>query len=198
MPALHEIRADFDATSIVVYQAYPRPIAEAALKAGTFVAPFSFGRMTWIKPSFLWMMERSNWGLKSGQEHILAVRLTRTGWEQALAEAVLTHPEKGVYRDEEDWRRQFEKALVYVQWDPERTLRGAAVDYKSIQVGISRHVIEQYVGEWITGIADMTPLVRKMHTLIQSGQASKAKGFLPKERAYSVDPKIAHRLGMSG
>ena len=196
MPVTHEIRADYDATTIVVYQAYPKAIAEAALKAGTFVAPFSFGRMTWIKPSFLWMMERSNWGLKAGQEHILAVRITRTGWEEALAQAVLTHPEKGVYRDEEDWRRQFEQAPVYVQWDPERTLRGAALDYKSIQVGISRHVIKQYVDEWIVGIQDMTPLVRKMHGLLQSGQATKAKGFLPKERVYSVPEAIKKQLGM--
>ncbi len=196
MPAIHEIRADYDATSIIVYQAYPKPVAEAALKAGTFVAPFSFGRMTWIKPSFLWMMERSNWGQKAGQEHVLAVRITRTGWEQALAMAVLTHPEKGIYRDEEDWRRQFEQAPVYVQWDPERALRGTPLDYKSIQVGLSRHVIEQYVKEWIVGIQDMTPLVRKMHTLIQSGQATKAKGFLPKERAYPVAEMIRKRLGM--
>ena len=35
--------------------------------------------MTWIKPSFLWMMERSNWGRKSGQECVLAVRITRAG-----------------------------------------------------------------------------------------------------------------------
>jgi hypothetical protein len=196
MPAIHEIRADYDSTSIVVYQAYPKAIAEAALKAGTFVAPFSFGRMTWIKPSFLWMMERSNWGQKAGQEHVLAVRITRTGWEQALAVAVLTHPEKGVYRDEEDWQRQFEQAPVYVQWDPERTLRGAPLDYKSIQVGVSRQVIEQYVSEWIVGISHMTPLVRKMHTLIQSGHAAKAKGFLPKERVYPVTETIKKRLGM--
>ena len=198
MPAVHEIRADYDANSIVVYQAYPKAIAEAALQAGKFTPPFSFGRMTWIKPSFLWMMERSNWGLKTGQEHILAVRLTRAGWEEALSLAVLTHPETGVYRNEEDWRRQFEAAPVYVQWDPERTLRGAALDHKSIQVGISRHMIQRYADEWTTGIEDRTPLVRKMHSLIQSGQATKAKELLPKERVYPVPSETARRLGMSG
>jgi hypothetical protein len=79
MPAEREIRADFDRDTIVVYQAYNAAIADAALKAGRFVPPFSFGRMTWIKPSFLWLMHRSNWGRKSGQERILAVRITRTG-----------------------------------------------------------------------------------------------------------------------
>lgn len=196
MPGICEVRADYDATSIVVYQAYPKPIAEAALKAGTFVAPFSFGRMTWIKPSFLWLMERSNWGQKSGQEWILAVRISRLGWEEALSHAVLTHPQKGIYRDADDWRRQFEDAVVHVQWDPERSLRGAAQDYGSIQVGLSRHIIDRYVSEWIVGISDCTPLVRKMHGLIQSGQATKAKGFLPGERVYPLPEKIASRLGV--
>ncbi|MDE3231051.1 MAG: DUF4291 family protein, partial [Chloroflexota bacterium] len=48
-----DIRADFDERSLVVYQAYRPEIAEAAVRAGRFVAPFSLNRMTWIKPSFL-------------------------------------------------------------------------------------------------------------------------------------------------
>jgi hypothetical protein len=39
----------------VVYPAF----AEAAVAAQRFVNPFSLSRMTWIKPSFLWMMHRS-------------------------------------------------------------------------------------------------------------------------------------------
>ncbi|MCW3059569.1 MAG: hypothetical protein JWQ02_1390 [Capsulimonas sp.] len=196
LPLTYEIRADYDRDTIVVYQAYSKAIASAALEAGTFVEPFSFGRMTWIKPSFLWMMERSNWGLKSGQENVLAIRIKRFNWEEALSQAVLTHSERGVYRDADDWRRQFDSALVHVQWDPERTLRGEAMGYKSIQVGISRHVIERYVREWIVEISDLTPLVRKTHRLIYDGQASKAKLLLPKERPYPVTDAISQRLGM--
>src|SRR5690348_18307176 len=121
----YEIRAEYDSRSIVVYQAYGAAIALAALQQQRFVAPFSLNRMTWIKPSFLWMMERSNWGTKPGQEYILAVRITRQGWEEALAQAVLTSPESGVYRDADEWRGQQKQALVHVQWDPERTIHGA-------------------------------------------------------------------------
>lgn len=53
MPKTHEIRASYDRDGIVVYQAYSSAIADPALKAQRFVEPFSFGRMTWIKPSFL-------------------------------------------------------------------------------------------------------------------------------------------------
>ena len=89
MAKLHETRADYDAETIVMYQAYSPIIAEPALAAQRFVAPFSFGRMTWIKPSFLWLMHRSNWGRRAGQERILAVRIRRSGWDKALSLAVL-------------------------------------------------------------------------------------------------------------
>lgn len=46
MPPTHEIRADYDAHTITVYQAYSRDIALPALQAKKFVAPFSFNRMT--------------------------------------------------------------------------------------------------------------------------------------------------------
>jgi hypothetical protein len=191
-----EIRANFDANTITVYQAYGEAIARPALAAGRFVPPFSLNRMTWIKPSFLWMMHRSNWGQKSGQEFVLAVRITRSGWEEALAQAVLTAPEKGVYRDEDDWRQQLDRALVNVQWDPERSLRGASLAYDSIQVGISRHSIHRYVEEWAVEIRDCTPLVHRIHQFLAQGDATRATKLLPLERPYPVTGDLARRLGM--
>lgn len=197
MPPLYQIRADYDGHTLVVYQAYSPEIADAALAAGRFVPPFSLNRMTWIKPSFLWLMERSNWGQKAGQERILAVRITRAGWEEALSQAVLTSPEKRVYRSSEEWREQFKRSVVHVQWDPERSLRGAGLEHRSIQVGISRHLIQKYVEEWTVSLTDLTPLVRKLHRSIQSGQASRATDQLPRERPYPLPPEIARRIGAS-
>src|SRR3954463_13409693 len=84
-----------------------------SVAAQRFVAPFSLGRMTWIKPSFLWMMEWSGWATKPEQEHVLAVRITRAGWEEALASARLSGQGAG-------------DAPVVVQWDPERSVRRQA------------------------------------------------------------------------
>lgn len=194
MPATHEIRADFDRETIVLYQAYSPSIADAALSAQKFVPPFSFHRMTWIKPSFLWLMHRSNWGQKHGQERILAVRITRTGWEKALSLAVLTHFEPTLFRTPPDWGDQFQRARVHLQWDAERSLRGAGLPYFSIQVGLSRHIIQEYVDEWIVRIEDLTQRVRKMYEQMQAGQADKAKRHLPPERVYPVDPGLGRRL----
>lgn len=192
----NEIRADYDDRSIIVYQAYPKPIALPALQNKRFVPPFSLNRMTWIKPSFLWLMERSNWGLKSGQEMILAVRITRQGWEEALSQAVLTAYDPRVYRQYDEWAAQFEKAQVHVQWDPERTLRGKNLPVNSIQIGLSRHIIEKYVNEWTIEIQDTTPSVRKIYGLLLQGQEAKAKGFLPKERVYPLKQALARQIGI--
>jgi len=57
---LRQIRAVYEDRTIRVYQAYSAAIADTALARGTFVSPpFKMERMTWIKPSFLWMMYRS-------------------------------------------------------------------------------------------------------------------------------------------
>jgi hypothetical protein len=191
-----EIRATFDATSILVYQAYRPAIALPAVQASRFVPPFSRDRMTWIKPSFLWMMERSGWARKPGQEHVLAVRITRRGWEEALAQAVLTEPAPGVYRDHDDWHAQLDRAPVRVQWDPERDLHGKSMAHRSIQVGLSRHIVARYVDEWTLEIRDETPLVRRLHALLATGEVARAREELPRERPYPLDPAIARRLGM--
>lgn len=132
MPAEREIRVDYDRDTIVIYQAYSPAIADAALAAGRFVPPFSVHRMTWVKPSLLWLMHRSNWGQKSGQERVLAVRMTRAGWEKVLSLAVLTSFEPGVFASPDEWAGQFAAARVHLQWDPERSLRGTGLPYYSI------------------------------------------------------------------
>lgn len=192
----YEIRADYDRETIVVYQAYSPSIAGPALEAGRFVPPFSRTRMTWIKPSFLWLMARSNWARKPGQEMILAVRMTRSGWEEALSQAVLTHPDRSVYEDSDVWRARMANSLVHLQWDPERTLRGAHLDARSIQIGLSRHIIDKYVDEWTVSIEDLTPRVRKIHALLQQGREPQAKALLPREKPYPLDEQLTFSIGM--
>ena len=82
-----EIRAVHTSETIRVYQAYSDEIADSAMRRQTFVSPpFSMTRMTWIKPSFLWMMYRAGWGKKDdGQKRILAIDITHSGFAWALA-----------------------------------------------------------------------------------------------------------------
>jgi len=191
-----QIRARFDRESITVYQAYGDAIARPTLEAGRFVEPFSWNRMTWIKPSYLWMMARSNWGQKSGQENILAIRIKRTGWEEALSQGVLTSYKSRVHQHRENWREQFENAKVHVQWDPERSLHSKKLEHRSIQVGISREVIREFTDDWILEIEDLTPLTRKIRKLYLAGETRRAKEQLPPEKIYPVPQSIMTGLGM--
>ncbi|MQS14378.1 DUF4291 domain-containing protein [Streptomyces kaniharaensis] len=186
MTALREIRADHDGRTIVLYQAYAPAVAEPALAAGRFVPPFSFHRMTWIKPSFRWLMHRSNWGQKPGQTRLLAVRITREGWEEGLARAVLTTADPD----------EVAGAEVHVQWDPERTLRGAALNHYSIQVGIGRSLIRTFAEEWVTELTDLTPQVHRIAALVRGGRAAQAQRLLPPERPYPLPAATARRLGI--
>ncbi len=190
-----EIRADYTNDTLVVYQAYNKAIAQSAVENQKFCAPFSFSRMTWIKPSFLWMMERSNYGQKSNQEYTLAIHIKREAWEKALQKAILTSPEKRVYPDPHSWERDFENAEVYVQWDPERNIKGTKLNYRSIQVGISRLLIKEFNEEWIVKIEDYTPLVKKIRSFTKSGDFDKAKKLLPVEKMYPLSDNLARKIG---
>jgi hypothetical protein len=179
---LKQIRADFDARTLVVYQAYRSEIADAALAAQRFVAPFSMTRMTWIKPSFLWMMGRCGWATKHDQQRVLAVRITREGFEQALSQSTLT-------------RAGASGAAVQVQWDPERSLRGGKLAERSIQVGLGRQVVRRYIEDWIVSIEDLTPLVARLRKLREEGEWERAAGLLPVERPYPLPAALGVRLG---
>ncbi|RYD36811.1 MAG: DUF4291 domain-containing protein [Verrucomicrobiaceae bacterium] len=182
----YEIRANHDRDTVVVYQAYSESIALPALRQGRFAEPFSFNRMTWIKPSFLWLMHRSNWGRKSGQERTLAVRITRAGWEQALTAGVLTSFSPEAHLSKPEWADAFETAKVHVQWDPERNIRGAALQHRSIQVGVGRELIGEFNEQWIVRIQDLTAVVAKMRDLIRRGDVQGASRHLPPENPYPV------------
>lgn len=85
---VNRIRAVFNEESIRVYQAYNDKIADEALRLGTFGSSFNTKRMTWIKPSFLWMMYRSGWGTKENQERILGIDIKRSAFDYLCKNAV--------------------------------------------------------------------------------------------------------------
>jgi hypothetical protein len=190
-----QVRASFTDTTITVYQAYSPQIADAAISAQTFVPPFKRDRMTWIKPSFRWMMYRSGWATKPGQERILAIEITRDGFEWALSHAVLSHHEPGTYTSEQHWAAQKRSSPVRVQWDPERSLAFGPLDHRAIQVGLSGAAVSRYLEEWIASITDITPLAGRIHGRITAGDRDTAHEQLPVEHPYPLPDSINARIG---
>ena len=187
-----QVRADFDDETIVVYQAYPPAIAVPAVAEQCFVAPFSRERMTWIKPSFLWMMYRCGWATKPGQERVLAVRLTRIGFEEALTAACLSHVDPEVYPSHEAWQQRLATSPVRVQWDPERDAASNPLPWRSLQVGLGRGVVPAYVDQWVVGLEDVTARVHRLRGLPVSERTD-----LPVERPYPLPPAVAAAIGAS-
>ena len=191
-----QIRAAYTETTIRVYQAYRPEIALAALDAGRFVPPFKLERMTWIKPSFLWMMYRCGWALKPGQEHVLALDITREGFEWALGHACLSSARKaGVPADQ--WSAHKAAHPVRVQWDPERDLHLQGLAHRSIQVGLSGPAVRRYVDEWIVDITDVTGLAKAVHHEVQAGRLDQARSMLPEERPYPASEPWRTALRLS-
>ncbi|ANM20437.1 hypothetical protein AMK06_PD00158 (plasmid) [Rhizobium sp. N541] len=182
-----QIRAVYDEQTIRVYQAYSDPIADAALRHGTFVSPpFKMERMTWIKPSFLWMMYRAGWGLKdAGQARILAIDISREGFEWALRHSCPSDPDESMSKDE--WLRFKEATPVRVQWDPERDLQLQPQTHRAVQIGLGEQAVALYVGQWIKHITDITSEARDIHALVLQGKLDVAQSKLPLERPYCLE-----------
>lgn len=182
-----QIRAVYDDHIIRVYQAYSDQIADAALVSGTFISPpFKMDRMTWIKPSFLWMMYRAGWGYKDpGQHRILAIDIKRDGFDWALAHSCSSHPAPSMSRD--DWDKLKAASPVRIQWDPERNLHLQPLTHRAIQVGISGEAVRRYIDEWIVKVTEVTDLAHTIHAKVRDGDLDEARMLLPKERAYLFD-----------
>jgi hypothetical protein len=189
-----QIRALYDDETIAVYQAYAPEIAEPALAAGTFVAPFGLNRMTWIKPSFLWMAYRSGWATKPGQTRVLRIHLKRTGFEWALAHSTLSHYDPAHHESEQAWRTSLATSSVRIQWDPEQTLHlRPQPKIRSIQIGLSPEAVHHYIHDWITTIEDVTPAMHRIHHLAQTNPAE-AQTALPTERPYPLPLDLATHI----
>jgi hypothetical protein len=181
-----QIRALYSAETITVYQAYNGHIARPALAAGRFTGSFKRDRMTWIKPSFLWMMYRSGWAGKPDQEYVLAIELTRAGFDWALAHACLSHYDRDHHESREAWAKALGTSPVRVQWDPERNLALRPLPHRSLQAGLSGTAVSRYVDEWTAGITDVTPLAHEIHALVRAGDRDGATALLPAERPYPL------------
>ncbi|MFK8906152.1 DUF4291 domain-containing protein [Streptomyces sp. YS-3] len=192
----HQIRARYTDSTVTVYQAYASHIGLPAAREGRFPAAWQRDRMTWIKPSFLWMMYRCGWGTKEGQETVLAVEITRQGFEWAVAHACLSHYERGLHADQAAWKRQLKQAPARVQWDPERDLRLQPLAHRSLQLGLSGEAARLYADEWTVSITDVTPLARTVHAHVRDGDLEAARRLLPPERPYPMDDGLlAHLRG---
>jgi hypothetical protein len=190
------ILAQFDERSVVVYQAYRSDIGRFAVEHQRFGGAFSFNRMSWVKPNFLWMMYRSGWGTKQDQEVVLAVRLRRDGFDDLLRRAVHSSFVAEVYGERATWETAIANSEVRLQWDPDHAPDGTPLKRRAIQLGMRGEALTKYAHEWVLGIEDVSAFVREQAARVA---ATDEAGLLtPREEVYPVDvPMTSVRLGLT-
>lgn len=190
------IMAQYDADSVVVYQAYRPSIGHFAAANGYFGGDFSLSRMSWIKPNFLWMMYRCGWATKPDQEVVLAVTLKRAAFDEILAQAVHSHFVSKLYSTEADWKAAVAHSQVRLQWDPDHHPAGEKEERRAIQLGLRGEVLKKYSQEWIGRIEDISAFVREQHQHVFSRNYGEL--VVPSESIYIVnDEAVAKRLQIS-
>ncbi|KAK3398352.1 hypothetical protein B0T20DRAFT_437246 [Sordaria brevicollis] len=200
--ALQSESVDDDGTTqrqtITVYQAYPSSIAIPAITHQRLDASpdFRTTRMTWIKPSWAWMLYRSGYSYKDpGQERILAIEMKREDFLGLLGRGILTHgttatggggaageatsndAQGGARTSMEERDRKaaareskrkdrLQSLDVKIQWDPERTVRLDTLNYRSIQIGIPAGLIKEWAQSMIVSIEDVTDRARELKRIL--------------------------------
>jgi hypothetical protein len=189
------ILAHFDDDTIVVYQAYSPTIARYALEHGRFGDGFSYSRMSWIKPNFLWMMYRSDWARSVGQEKVLGLRVRRSFFDALLEQAVPSSFLPQLYADEAAWQADVARSEVRLQWDPDHLPTGRPTERRAVQLGLRGDALAAYGRRELLEVIDMTPLAAEQ----REHAATWHDGALrtPTERVYRpASAPAAARLGL--
>lgn len=191
----HEIRAVYSQETIRVYQAYPHDIADEAVRLGTFGQRFKMDRMTWIKPSFLWMMYRCGWAEKENQERVLAIDIKRSAFDFIVQNAVISTYNEDMRISFSEWKERIKQSEIRCQWDPERDLSGNPLEYRSIQLGLRGQAVYSYVNDWIIKLEDITDYVKELNAKRNSG--ADITPLLPLEKVYHVSGSAYSNLSES-
>lgn len=176
------ILAHYDERSIIVYQASRPAVGQFAITHQQFGDGFSYSRMSWIKPNFLWMMYRSGWGSKPGQEVTLALRLRRPFFDAILEQAVQSTYDDQQYPTVADWKSELQTSRVRLQWDPDHDPNGASQERRAVQLGLRGDVLKAYGTQELLEVIDMTAFVAEQREHAARPGFSELR--VPVERVY--------------
>ena len=190
-----QILASYDNKGIFVYQAFKPSITEEALRKGTFGKGFNLERMTWIKPSFGWILYRSGYATKHRQESILKIKLSHQGFQEILKQAIPTSFDRDIFESERDWKRSLDNSEVRYQWDPDRDLSLRRLEHRALQLGIRGSMVQNYVNNWILEIEEVTQLASEIQDAVKN--KSKQLPEIPKEKIYQVNEEIQKTLAIN-
>lgn len=172
--------------NLIVYQAFHPETAKYAVDNQRFGGSrYSFARMSWIKPNFLWMMYRAGWASKEGQERILAIELPKPDFIAMLQKAVYSSYQPQLYGSQENWKAALETSDVRLQWDPDHNPSGQKLERRAIQIGLRGETLRAFATKQIVSIEDITDFVREQAAHVEAGHLHEL--WVPAEQAIHVE-----------
>ena len=192
-PRGRHLLAQFDLSSIYVYQAFQPSIALHAVRHQRFGGDFSYQRMSWIKPNFLWMMYRSGWASKAGQERILAVQLPRSFFDELLRVAVVSSFDPSRYSTREEWQQAVAASDVRLQWDPDHDPAGRPLERRAVQLGLRGNILQRYGTTELMSVADITDFVTEQRNNLDDDFKHL---LVPHEQVYCPEATAAKSVGI--
>lgn len=194
--------ADYDDEGVWFYQAFKDEIADWAIEHQKLGGPaFKPLRMTWIKPSFAWVLYRSGYGRKPNQTRVLKLKLAHESVAALLSQCQCKKGGGG--------------SKGRVQWDPARDLLAPDDDGKvprkllrerAIQIGLKGSLSAEYVDS-IIAVEDVTELAHRVgeahsHKAGTPASVEALKSLapdLPNERPYMphCEPEVLKRLALA-
>ena len=182
------ILAQYDDDSIIVYQAYKPSIGQFAAEYGYFGGDYSYNRMSWIKPNFLWMMYRCGWASKEGQETVLAITIPRALFDTILESAVASSFAQSGFSDHAEWKAALATSDVRLQWDPDHCPLGEKQERRAIQLGLRGSMLQRFAREELIQVSDITDFVKEQS---QNATGDFANLLTPTEQIYLPNSRDA-------
>lgn len=181
---------------IVVYQAYNKQIAEYATSNQKLGGNhFSYNRMSWIKPNFLWMMYRCGWAEKENQENVIAIWIKKSDFETILDNAVYSSFQENIYQSREQWQSELEQKEVRLQWDPDHDPFGNKQERRAIQLGLKGSILKTFGEEMIQKIENITDFVKTQKQFVSKNEIENL--IVPTEKPYITTNQILNeKLGI--
>ncbi|MES2775252.1 MAG: DUF4291 domain-containing protein [Bacteroidota bacterium] len=192
-----QIIGSIDKENVIVYQAFNSNIARYAVTNQRFGGShYSFNRMSWIKPGFLWMMHRAGWASKEDQHKILAIHLPVIHFKHILGEATISSYNSDLFQTKEIWSEEIKRTEVRLQWDPDHDPWGNKQERKAIQIGMKGKILEKFCTEWIVKIEDITDFATSQYQHVAANKTDDL--MVPYEEVLALnDIEIENRIGIT-
>ncbi|EAY30101.1 DUF4291 domain-containing protein [Microscilla marina] len=186
-----------NAENLIVYQAFNPSIAKYAVTHQQFGgSQYSFSRMSWIKPNFLWMMYRAGWASKPNQERILAIEISKQNFELILEEAIHSSYVAEVYGSRADWQAKLKASNVVMQWDPDHAPNGDKLQRRAVQLGLRNELLKNFGTHWAVSIQDITDFVLEQGKCLRGQKMDEL--LVMQEQVIAIDnPEVVKRLGLA-